>query len=97
MPKINPPNVIKKSTHGEKNNPPNVTLAGSKKGETETANALIQQNSVRNMEDSVYNDFLNNYRNPVYLRERAILGAANTCVKLLILPPAPCPTGHYPP
>jgi hypothetical protein len=36
-----PPNVIKKSTHGEKINPPNVTLAGSKKGETETANALI--------------------------------------------------------
>jgi hypothetical protein len=39
--KNNPPNVIKKSTHGEKINPPNVTLAGSKKGETETANALI--------------------------------------------------------
>jgi hypothetical protein len=36
-----PPNVIKKSTHGEKINPTNVTLAGSKKGETETANALI--------------------------------------------------------
>jgi hypothetical protein len=29
----NPPNVT--------NNPPNVTSAGSKKGETETANALI--------------------------------------------------------
>jgi hypothetical protein len=41
MPKKNPPNVIKKFTHGEKNNPPNVTLAGSKKGETETDNALI--------------------------------------------------------
>jgi hypothetical protein len=37
----NPPNVIKKSTHGEKINPPNVPLAGSKRGETETANALI--------------------------------------------------------
>jgi hypothetical protein len=34
MPKKDPPNVIKKSTHGEKINPPNVTLAGSKKGET---------------------------------------------------------------
>jgi hypothetical protein len=31
----------KKPTHGEKINPPNVTLAGSKKGETETANALV--------------------------------------------------------
>jgi hypothetical protein len=41
----------------------------------------IQQTSVRNLEDSVYNDFLNNYRNPVYLRERAILGATNACVK----------------
>jgi ATP-dependent DNA helicase PIF1 len=30
---------------------------------------------------SVYNDFLNNYRNPVYLRKRAILGATNACVK----------------
>jgi hypothetical protein len=40
MQKKNPPNVIKKSTHGEKNNPPNVT-SGSKKDETETANALI--------------------------------------------------------
>jgi hypothetical protein len=39
--KNNPTNVIKKPTHGEKNNPPNVTLAGSKKGETEIANALI--------------------------------------------------------
>jgi hypothetical protein len=39
--KNNPPNVTKKSTHGEKINPPNVTSAGSKKGETETANALI--------------------------------------------------------
>jgi hypothetical protein len=39
--KNNPPNVIKKSTHGKKINPPNVTLAGSKRGETETANALI--------------------------------------------------------
>jgi ATP-dependent DNA helicase PIF1 len=29
----------------------------------------------------VYNDFLNNYRNPVYLRERAILGANHACVK----------------
>jgi hypothetical protein len=34
MPYTNPPNVT--------NNPPNVTgMAGSKKGETETANALI--------------------------------------------------------
>jgi hypothetical protein len=31
----------KKSTHGKKINPPNVTSADSKKGETETANALI--------------------------------------------------------
>jgi hypothetical protein len=37
----NPPNGIQKSTHGEKINPPNVPLAGSKKGEIETANALI--------------------------------------------------------
>jgi hypothetical protein len=37
----------------------------------------IQQTSVKNLEDSVHNDFLNNYPDPVYLRENAIRGATN--------------------
>jgi hypothetical protein len=41
----------------------------------------IQQNIVKNLEDPVYNDFLNNFHNPIHLREHAILAATNACVK----------------